>query len=144
MAMQTSHIPGCPRIHRQPRRQSLADEDRLAVHGFQHALSGSRMLLQADRLAERASRTFPELLPLHTGLWHDMLMATFAQGCWRLGKQELDGLAILADLFIGILVREKASARTDAPPFAPDTLFECADRALARFLHVASRPGADA
>lgn len=129
----------------EPRLDPVAALRRLAAHAFDHALSTGSKQLSADVLAVRRSRAANGMHALHTGLWYDMLSEILGAGEWRLGGAPVADKSVVADLFIGCLLREHASGALTVRPWsssgnAPDqaTASGLAAKAVQRLLSVAS------
>jgi AcrR family transcriptional regulator len=124
----------------EPRPGSPVQLHRLAAHAFDYVLSPRMDLLNADVLAARTPRTSGRFHHLYSGLWYDMLSAVLYEGEWKLGMFSVTDTTILADLFIGCLIREySAIAQCPGGCELPSEIgYQMANKAVRRFFSTVS------
>lgn len=111
---------------------------RLALHAFDHVLSAPLSLLQADAMATRTSHAGTSFQHLYDGSWYHTLVAVLDDGRWGLAAAHVDDIGLMADLFIGCLLREVSSASREGKCIQDADISKAlADRTLRRFLLVA-------
>jgi AcrR family transcriptional regulator len=111
----------------------------LAGRVLSRELSPTMEMLQADALAARLGLTGACFRNLYAGAWRDALLSVFRTSRWCLGMAPVDDPALLADVFVGCVIREYAGAEPGADKHSrPSTLDERAERVLRHFLAMAS------
>lgn len=102
---------------------------RLAFHACEHLLSTRGSASGRDPC-------------MHQGLWYERLAAALNESRWWLGTMPVRDTGILADLFIGCLMREQVLAASPAPSQCnANAMYRLAADAVVRFFNVATRSG---